>query len=81
LGEDEAAESEEEACLRCGECIKNCPMGLSPALISAAVSCEKWDLAKLSGVLDCIECGLCAYSCPANRNIVQGIKQAKTKIR
>ena len=81
LGEDEVAESEEEACLRCGECIKNCPMGLTPALISISASYEKWDLAKTYGALDCIECGLCAYNCPANRNIVQAVKQAKTKIR
>ncbi|MDP1853605.1 MAG: electron transport complex subunit RsxC [Candidatus Omnitrophota bacterium] len=79
LGEDEIEVAEEEACLRCGECIKNCPMGLTPALISVAVAKEKWGLAKEYGALDCIECGLCAYNCPANRNIVQGIKQVKAK--
>ncbi len=81
LADDEVAEAEEGACIRCGECIKNCPMGLSPALISAAASKGKWDLAKDYGLLDCVECGLCAYSCPVNKNIVQWVKYAKTKIK
>ena len=81
LSRDEISGEEENVCLRCGECIKNCPMGLSPALISAAASKDKWDLAKDYGLLDCVECGLCAYSCPVNKNIVQWAKYAKTKIK
>ncbi|PIQ89041.1 MAG: electron transport complex subunit RsxC [Candidatus Omnitrophica bacterium CG11_big_fil_rev_8_21_14_0_20_42_13] len=81
LSEDEVKEAQEGICLRCGECVKNCPMGLTPALISMAVASEKWDLAKEYGALDCVECGLCSYSCPVNRKIVQAVKYAKTKIK
>ena len=29
------------------------------------------------GLLNCIECGSCAYTCPAKRNIVQYVKYLK----
>jgi len=80
---DEAAEREEEEsfCLRCGECVENCPIGLNPGLIALAIAKDKLDLAQEYGIMDCIECGLCAYLCPSRRNIVQAIKTAKARIR
>ena len=33
------------------------------------------------GVLNCIECGTCAYVCPANRALVQSIQMCKQKLR
>ncbi|MBL7132288.1 MAG: electron transport complex subunit RsxC [Candidatus Omnitrophica bacterium] len=80
LDKDEVVEVEEEFCLRCGECIANCPIGLEPGLISLAIAKDRLDLAEEYGVMDCIECGLCSYICPANRNLVQSIKYAKQKI-
>jgi electron transport complex protein RnfC len=32
------------------------------------------------GVTECIDCGLCAYSCPARRPLVHFIKYAKDRI-
>ena len=29
------------------------------------------------GVMNCVECGSCVYTCPAKRNIVQYIRNAK----
>lgn len=81
LAKDEVVEIEEEFCLRCGECVAECPMGLEPGLISLAIAKDKLDLAEEYGVMDCIECGLCSYMCPANRNLVQAIKYAKQKIK
>lgn len=80
---DEVSEKEEEEsfCVRCGECVQNCPMGLNPGLISLAINRDRLDLAEEYGIMDCIECGLCAYLCPSRRNIVQAIKAAKIKIR
>jgi len=81
LSEEEVIEVQERACLRCGECIAHCPIGLEPGLISLAIAKDKLDLAESYGVMDCIECGLCSYICPANRNLVQAIKSAKHKIK
>jgi len=80
LDKNEVVEVEEEFCLRCGECVAECPMGLEPGLISLAIAKDKLDLAEEYGVMDCIECGLCSYVCPANKNLVQAIKFAKQKI-
>lgn len=81
LDEGQAHEEEETFCMRCGECIENCPMGLNPSSISLALSKDRLDLAQEYGVMECIECGLCAYGCPGKRNIVQQIKTAKAKIK
>jgi electron transport complex protein RnfC len=81
LDKKDVPKFKEEFCIRCGECVKNCPMGLMPCLISMAVEKENWELAKTYGALDCIECGLCSYLCPGKRNIVQAIKLAKLKIK
>ena len=81
LDEIEEKEEEESFCVRCGECVENCPVGLNPSMISMAIAKDRLDLAEAYGIMDCIECGLCAYVCPGRRNIVQAIKTAKAKIR
>ncbi len=79
--EVEEKEEEESFCVRCGECVDNCPMGLNPGLIAMAINKEKFDLAQGLGIMDCIECGLCAYVCPGRKGIIQAIKTAKMRIR
>lgn len=81
LDEAEEKEQEESFCVRCGECVENCPIGLNPGLIALAIAKGRLDLAESYGIMDCIECGLCAYVCPGRRHIVQAIKAAKIKIR
>jgi len=81
LDEVEEKKEEERFCVRCGECVEHCPMGLNPGLIALAIAKDRLDLAQEYGILDCIECGLCAYLCPGRRNIVQAIKVAKVRIR
>jgi electron transport complex protein RnfC len=71
----------EDPCIRCGECVRNCPVGMQPCLISLAVERANWELARSYLPLDCIECGLCAYVCPAKRNLVQSIKYAKLELK
>ena len=66
-----------ECCIRCGRCIEHCPMGLMPADMGLALERGKMDLAKEYGLMDCIECGVCTYVCPAKRPIVQWIKKGK----
>ncbi len=78
LWDKQAAKTcDEEACIRCGACVRDCPAGLMPCLINAASVKEFWPLAKEYGALDCIECGVCSYVCPAGRRLVKSIKRAK----
>jgi electron transport complex protein RnfC len=76
----EARTQEEEFCIRCGACVRECPSGLMPCLINLAAQKELWEEAKKYGALDCIECGVCSYVCPASRRLVQSIKRAKLEL-
>jgi len=80
LGKKEAKAKEEDYCIRCGACIRECPLGLMPCLINLAVEKGLWEQARDYGVLDCMECGLCSYVCPGSRRIVQSIRKAKLEL-
>ncbi|MBL7085376.1 MAG: electron transport complex subunit RsxC [Candidatus Omnitrophica bacterium] len=70
-----------QACIRCARCIQVCPLGLNPSQICQAIEKERFDLAEEYHVLDCIECGICSYVCPGNRDIVALVKLAKQKLK
>jgi len=71
----------DEPCIRCGSCIDACAMGLLPAKIGDYVASGNFALAKEFGLLDCIECGSCAWTCPSRRNLVHLFKYGKLKSR
>ena len=77
LDKQEARTLDETPCIRCGACVRACPMGLMPCLLNQYSGKSIWQQAKECGAMDCIECGLCNYVCPANRLLVQSIKRAK----
>ncbi|MBI4982206.1 MAG: electron transport complex subunit RsxC [Candidatus Omnitrophica bacterium] len=80
FSEKEARVLEEEFCIRCGACVRECPAGLMPCLINLSSEKSLWQQAKDYGVADCIECGICNYVCPAKRRLVQTVKRAKLEI-
>lgn len=67
-------------CIGCGRCVKACPMGLMPAEMSQAIEANDLDLAQKLHVMNCFECGSCAYVCPAHRPLVQHNRRAKAII-
>ncbi len=69
------------ACIRCARCVQVCPMGLIPSAIAQAIEKGRFDLAREYNVLDCIECGICSYVCPGNRNFVSLVKLAKSRLK
>lgn len=81
LNEKEARICQESACIRCGECVRSCSMGLMPCLINQAAEKGFWQAAKDYGAMDCLECGACNYVCPGKRKIVQSIKRAKMELK
>jgi len=80
FSKEEAGGLREEFCIRCGACVRGCPVSLMPCLINLAAEKGLWPQAKDYGAADCIECGICNYVCPANRMLVQSIKRAKLEV-
>lgn len=80
LSKKEAFREESRMCIRCGLCIRACPMNLMPNLLG--VYCEKgrWEDAQELNIFDCMECGSCSYICPARRQMVHLIKLGKLEI-
>ena len=81
FSQKESVPLEEDYCIRCGACVRECPAGLMPCVINLASEKGIWQEAINYGAMDCIECGLCSYVCPANRRLVQSIKRAKLEAR
>ena len=68
------------ACIRCGNCVANCPMHLVPRdIYKHAVKGELAECDKLYAT-SCVECGTCSYNCPAGLELTQYIRTAKSKL-
>lgn len=76
----EVTEQEPNPCIRCGSCVKACPMGLLPLEMSSRISNEALDEAIDFGLKDCIACGCCAYVCPSKIPLVQYFVHAKGEL-
>lgn len=81
LSKDKVFQYASGACINCGRCLRACPMGLNPALISKAVDANDIKSAEDAHVMSCIECGACSFGCPAYRTITQSCRRAKNSIR
>lgn len=66
-------------CLRCGKCVRVCPVKLSPVLIKDYINNKK--RLKRLDVQKCLECGLCSYVCPAKIPVREFVKEAKQTVR
>ncbi len=64
-------------CIRCGRCVRACQMRLMPAMLAAYSEKGDYNECEKLGVLSCVECGCCTYTCPGKVPIVQYIRNAK----
>ena len=68
------------SCIRCGSCVKACPMHLAPSYIAQYVKAEQFDRAAKLHVMDCIECGCCSFTCPAKIPLIQYMRIGKQTV-
>ena len=64
-------------CVLCGKCVEHCPMGLMPNKMFRNIKYGNYQAAMDYGLMDCKECGCCAFSCPSHIPLVQGFKLGK----
>ena len=72
---------EEMSCIRCGRCIKSCPIGLLPNFLADFAKLKNWEGTEEYNVADCIECSCCAYVCPSRIPLVHYFKLAKRELQ
>ncbi len=80
FSEDMDVFNDKDTCIRCGKCVKACPMKLMPLYINMYAMEGDYEMCEKYNVLDCIECGVCSYLCPGRRHPVQNIRVAKQKV-
>ena len=67
-------------CIRCGRCVRVCPMRLQPLFLYRYASANRLDALEEANLMDCMECGACAYVCPAHLPLVQVFRQGKARL-
>lgn len=66
-------------CIRCGKCVRVCPLRGMAAEMVAAIEAGEVEKYERLHVLDCVECGACTFVCPSHRSIVHHVKKAKAE--
>jgi len=56
-------------------------MRLNPSALSIFTEKMRFEDTGDYNVMDCIECGCCAYVCPSRRPMVHHLRRAKAEVR
>lgn len=85
MDEDEAEEWTEGECIHCGRCVSSCPLSLNPCEFSLALDDgdenRREERLLKADLNTCMECGCCAYVCPAHRHLVAHNREGKKFLR
>ncbi len=77
IPENEASRGTPLNCIRCGDCVSVCPMGLEPHLLMNLTEKNRFKEAAKEDIMICIECGSCSYVCPSHRPLLDYIRYGK----
>ena len=80
MNRKEAKRGEAQTCIRCAKCVSACPMGLEPYLLGALSENGDFETMEKERIMDCIECGSCQFTCPANRPLLDYCRLGKGKV-
>lgn len=81
LSQSEYKNYENRVCIRCAKCVDACPVYISPNRITDYINNNYLEEAEALSLSSCIECGSCAYVCPAGRPLLRWLREGKTKLR
>lgn len=76
----DAKRKKEQPCIRCAKCVSACPMGLEPYLLSQLSRMGLYERMEKESAMDCIACGACQFTCPANRPLLDYITLGKNRL-
>ena len=69
-------------CIRCSRCVEACPVHLNPSELGLLGRKGRYEeMVDDFHLMDCFECGSCAYVCPSNIPLVQYFRVAKGLVR
>ncbi|NNK32528.1 MAG: electron transport complex subunit RsxC [Xanthomonadales bacterium] len=69
-------------CISCARCVEACPIFLNPSQLGILAKNEEYEaMANGYHLMDCFECGACAYVCPSHIPLVQYFRLAKKMVR
>lgn len=77
LAFEKISEPKETNCIRCGRCIKACPLKLMPTELEKAYHARDIKALQKLKVNLCMNCGCCTYVCPASRKLAEINQLAK----
>ncbi len=67
-------------CIRCARCVDHCPAGLLPNILAEYSDYGMYEKAEKLNIMDCIECGMCSFVCPAQRGVCRSISAGKNGV-
>lgn len=69
-------------CVRCGRCLEACPVYLNPSRLGILAKKGLYEeMRQDEHLMDCMECGCCAFVCPSGIPLVQNFRVAKSYLR
>jgi len=74
---EESKRKEIKPCIRCAKCVSVCALNLEPFLLMALSEKGLFERAENERITDCMECGCCSYTCPADRPVLDYIRLGK----
>lgn len=80
ISDDEARRKPAQPCIRCAKCVSVCPMGLEPFLLATLSAKKMFERAEQEGIVSCIECGSCQFTCPSHRPILDNVRNGKSTV-
>jgi len=80
IPDEESVREEIKPCIRCAKCVAACAINLEPYLLMSLSEKGLFERAQKEGITDCMECGSCSFTCPADRPLLDYIRLGKSTV-